>query len=255
MSQQQSEALQVQGDRVVLGNWSGDLEELIAKNAELREMLREGRNGDARALMQTQAVEEQAALVMMDEDPEQVLSLTGMDERGRPGYLPAVVNKLPSETIASLVAPDDYKMVRFNTEMLQTMSAATFERTVDETLDPVNYHGNRTKVSWEWLEAVSTLPDHNKRAELLFKVDQSMLEDALLDKVDMIDMHATVGGMDDVGSISAFSLFSESGQAVMLPPINDPEVREIIGSLHQAAPELLAKVIRAAWERAEELGQ
>ena len=254
MAQQKSEALEVQGDRVVLGEWSGDLGELIAKNAELREMLREGRNGDARELMQTQSVEEQAALVMMDEEPEQVLSLTGMDERGRPGYLPAVVDKLPSETIAGLVAPDDYKMVRFNTEMLQTMSAETFERTVDETLDPVNYHGNRTKVSWEWLEAVSALPDHNKRAELLFKVDASMLEDALLDKVDAVDMLAKVDA-GSFGAVSGYRLLSESGQAVMLPPINDPEVAEVLRSLHQAAPELLAKVIRAAWERAEELGK
>ena len=43
MSQHENDALQVQGDRVVLGEWSGDLEELIAKNVELRQMLREGR--------------------------------------------------------------------------------------------------------------------------------------------------------------------------------------------------------------------
>ena len=36
----------------------------------------------------------------------------------------------------------------------------------------------------------------------------------------------------------------------MLPPISDPEVAEVIYALHQAAPELLAKVLRAAWERA-----
>lgn len=76
-----------------------------------------------------------------------------------------------------------------------------------------------------------------------------MLEDALLDKVDSIDMMARV---DPVGSgaVSGFRLLSESGQALLLPPINDPEVREVIRALHEAAPELLAKVIRAAWERA-----
>ncbi len=247
MSQHENDALQVQGDRVVLGEWSGDLEELIAKNVELRQMLREGCADEARALLKAQVVEEQAALVAIDENPEEVLSLTGMDDKGRPGYLPAVVDKLPSEIIAELVAPSEYKLARFNTALLQTMSAESFARAVEDTLDPVYYHGNRTKVSWEWLEAVAALDDHNKRAALLFKVDQSLLEEAFLDKVDSIDMHAQVGIEKPV---SAFRLLSESGQAVMLPPISDPEVREVIYSLHQAAPELLAKVLRAAWERA-----
>ena len=247
MSQHENDALQVQGDRVVLGEWSGDLEELIAKNVELRQMLREGCADEARALLKAQVVEEQAALVAIDENPEEVLSLTGMDDKGRPGYLPAVVDKLPSEIIAELVAPSEYKLARFNTALLQTMSAESFARAVEDTLDPVYYHGNRTKVSWEWLEAVAALDDHNKRAALLFKVDQSLLEEAFLDKVDSIDMHAQVG----IGKpVSAFRLLSESGQAVMLPPISDPEVREVIYALHQAAPELLAKVLRAAWERA-----
>ena len=244
MSQHENDALQVQGDRVVLGEWSGDLEELIAKNVELRQMLREGRADEARALLKTQAVEEQAALVAIDENPEEVLSLTGMDAKGRPGYLPAVVDKLPSEIIAELVAPSEHKLARFNTALLQTMSAESFARAVEDTLDPVYYHGNRTKVSWEWLEAVAALDDHSKRAALLYKVDQGLLEDAFLDKVDSIDMHAQVGGLPDWGTVSAFSLLSESGQAVMLPPINDPEIREVIGSLHQAAPELLAGAAR-----------
>lgn len=250
MSQHENAALQVQGDRVVLGEWSGDLEELIAKNVELRQMLREGCADEARALLKKQAVEEQAALVAIDENPEEMLSLTGMDAQGRPGYLPAVVDKLPSEIIAELVAPGEYKLARFNTALLQTMSAESFARAVEDTLDPVYYHGNRTKVSWEWLEAVAALDDHNKRAALLYKVDQSLLEDAFLDKVDGIDMHAQVSALEDVGTVSAFSLLSESGQAVMLPPINDPAIREVIYALHQAAPELLAKVLRAAWERA-----
>ena len=248
MSQHENDALQVQGGRVVLGEWSGDLEELIAKNVALRQMLREGCADEARALLKAQAVEEQAALVAIDENPEEVLSLTGMDAQGRPGYLPAVVDKLPSEIIAELVASGEYKLARFNTALLQTMSAESFARAVEDALDPIYYHGNRTKVSWEWLEAVAALDDHNKRAALLFKVDQSLLEEAFLDKVDSIDMHAEVGIEKPV---SAFRLLSESGQAVMLPPINDPEVAEVIHALHQAAPELLAKVLRAAWERAD----
>ncbi len=250
MSQRESDALQVQGDRVVLGEWSGDLEALIAKNVELRQMLGKGRTAEARALLRALAVEEQAALVAIDENPEEVLSLTGMDAQGRPGYLPTVVDKLPSAIIAELVAPSEYKLARFNTALLQTMSAESFARAVEDALDPVYYHGNRTKVSWEWLEAVAALDEPNKRAALLYKVDQSLLEDAFLDKVDSIDMHAQVGRLEDIGSVSSFSLLSESGQAVMLPPINDPEIREVIYALHQAAPELLAKVLRAAWERA-----
>lgn len=247
MSEHEHNALQVQGDRVVLGEWSGDLEELIAKNVALRQMLREGRADEAHALLKAQVVEEQAALVAIDENPEEVLSLTGMDAKGRPGYLPAVVDKLPSEIIAELVAPSEYKLARFNTALLQTMSAEVFARAVEDALDPIYYHGNRTKVSWEWLEAVAALDDHNQRAALLYKVDQSLLEEAFLDKVDGIDMHAQVG----IGKpVSAFRLLSESGQAVMLPPISDPEVAEVIHALHQAAPELLAAVLRAAWERA-----
>ena len=249
MSQHEHNALQVQGDRVVLGEWSGDLEELIAKNVALRQMLREGRADEAHALLKAQVVEEQAALVAIDENPEEVLSLTGMDAKGRLGYLPAVVDKLPSEIIAELVAPSEYKLARFNTALLQTMSAESFARAVEDALDPIYYHGNRTQVSWEWLKAVAALDDHNKRAALLYKVDQSLLEEAFLDKVDGIDMHAQVGIEKPV---SAFRLLSESGQAVVLPPIGDPEIAEVIHALHQAAPELLAAVLRAAWERASQ---
>lgn len=247
MSEHEHNALQVQGDRVVLGEWSGDLEALIAKNVALRQLLREGRTDEAQALLKAQAVEEQAALVAIDEKPEEVLSLTGMDAKGRPGYLPAVVDKLPSEIIAALVAPSEYELARFNTALLQTMSAESFARAVEDALDPVYYHGNRTKVSWEWLQAVAALADHNQRAALLYKVDQSLLEEAFLDKVAGLDLHAQVGIEKPV---SAFRLLSESGQAVMLPPIDDPEVAEVLYALHQAAPELLAAVLRAAWERA-----
>ena len=247
-SPEESQALQVQGDRVVMGEWSGDLSELIEKSQELRELMRDARHGDACALVQRQSVEEQAALVAIDEDPEEVLSLTGMDQKGRPGYLPAVVDRLPSEILASLIRPHDAKLVPFNTEILRNMSAETFERTVDDTLDPVYYHGNRGKVSWEWLEALAALPDHNKAAELLFRVDQSVLEDALLERVDHIDMNATVsaGG----ATVTAFRVFSEAGSGIMLPPMTDPETAEIVRSLHAAAPDLLARVIRNAWERA-----
>jgi hypothetical protein len=249
MTQEKSHALQVQGDRVVLGEWSGNLEELIATDLELRRMLREGLRAEARALVQAQSPEEQVALVAMDENPEEVLSLTGMDDKGRPGYSPAVVDKLPAEVVAEVLVPRNAKLVRFNTEVLQKMSGEAFDRVVQETLDPVYYQANRTKVAWEWLEAVAALEDYNKTAELLFQVEQSALEDALMDKVDAFDMHALIDA-DSFGPISAFRLFSESGQALMLPPITDPEVAEVIHALHRAAPELLARVVRNAWERA-----
>ena len=244
----QSNSLQVQGNRVVLGEWSGDLTELIAEDVELREMLRSARYGEARALVQTQSAEEQAALVTIDENPEEVLSLTGMDERGKPGYRPEVVEKLPADIVAEVLVPRNSKLVRFNAEILRQMSPEAFDRVVGETLDQVYYHGNRAQVSWEWLEAVAALKDDNKIAELLFEVDQTVLEDALIQRMDAFDMHATFAAGDSV--IWAFSALAESGRGVMLPPITDPEVAEVVHALHGAAAELMAKVICNAWERA-----
>ena len=40
-------SVQVHGDRVLLGDWSGDLMELIGKSQEVRELMRDGRRGDA----------------------------------------------------------------------------------------------------------------------------------------------------------------------------------------------------------------
>ena len=52
------------------------------------------------------------------------------------------------------------------------------------------------------------------------------------------------------GGVSAFRTVSESGGGLMLPPMDAPEKEEVIHALHAAAPELLARVIRNAWERA-----
>ena len=51
-------------------------------------------------------------------------------------------------------------------------------------------------------------------------------------------------------TVSAFRVFSEAGSGIMLPPMTDPETAEIVRGLHAAAPDLLARVIRNAWERA-----
>ena len=240
--------LHVQGDRVVVGDWSTDLEALVETSAEVRGLMREKRFAEAQALVRARCVEEQAALVAVDEDPEELLSLTAMDDRGRPGYLPAVVDRLPSETIAGLVAPKNLKHSRFNLELLRVMSPATLGRTVDETLDPVYYHGDRSRVSWEWLSAITALEDVNRIAELLYRVDESALEDAFLERIDNFDMNAVVGSRGV--AVSAFKLLSESSASVELPPVHDPETRGIAQAIHQAAPDLLKRVLRAAWERA-----
>ena len=167
----QAEVLQVQEDRMVVGEWSGDLMELAARSADLRGMLRSGRRHEARALVQTRSAAEQAALVALDENPEEVLALTGMDENGKPGYKSAVVEVLPTEVLTDLIVPRSARHGRFNAEVIQAMSPGAFARTVEDTLDPVYHQELRTRVSWEWLEAVAALQDHHKAAELLRQVD------------------------------------------------------------------------------------
>lgn len=241
-------ALAVRGDRVVLGEWSGDLDELIARSVQLRGLLTEGRLAEARALVQGREAGEQAALVAMDEDPEEVLSLTGMDDTGRPAYAPDVIDWLPTDTVTAVLVPRRAHWTRFNAELMRRISPGAFSRVVDETLDPVHYHGHRGRISWEWLEAVAALDDPVKAAELLFRVDPSVLAEALMDRLDHLAIQGDISA-GSMGSIAVFRLFSDSGRAVALPPIEDPEVAEVIHALHQAAPELLARAVREAWER------
>ena len=61
-------------------------------------------------------------------------------------------------------------------------------------------------------------------------------------------MLAVVGG--PYARISAFKVLSESAAGTLLPPIDDPETRQITQILHEATPDLLKQVLRAAWERA-----
>ncbi len=246
MAQQQDgqeAVLAVRGDRVEVGDWSADLSQVIATDVELRGMLREGRTVEARALMHARCDEEQAALVAIDSNPEEVLSLTAMDEAGRPGYEPRVVDRLPTAVLTELIAPADTRLVRFNAEVLARMSPGTFTRTVDDTLDPIYHHSHRSQVSWEWLSAVAALDDVNKIAQLLWDVGPSLLEDALLERVDDFGMNDTSLG------IPGFRTVSESGGGLMLPPIKDGMDSDVLATLHAAAPELLADAIRTAWER------
>ena len=77
--------IEVREDRLVIGAWSTGFMELAAQSSQIRDLLREGKKEDARALVKALTVEAQAALVVLDEDPETVLSITGMDEDGNPG--------------------------------------------------------------------------------------------------------------------------------------------------------------------------
>ena len=243
------ETVQVKDNRVVVGGWSGDLLDLAAKSGELRGLLREGKRREAQALMQAQTTQEQAALVLLDENPEEVLGLTGMDEQGRPHYKSAVVEVLPSDLLTNLVAQPGAKLGRYNAEIVRAMSAEAFERTVDDSLDPIDFQADRTQVSWEWMQAVADLHDPRKAADLLYKIDPQVLEDAIFDRLEHLGLNDVIASRGV--QISVFRLFSESGGGFMLPPIEDAETAEVVEALHATAPELLAQVVRKAWERAE----
>lgn len=236
------------GDRVEVGQWSADLVALASTSAHLRQLLRDGDHTEAAALMKARCAQEQAALVAIDENPEELLSLTDMNKNGKPGYLAAVVNRLPSETVASMVAPEDARHTRFNTQILRVMSAPALSRTVDETLGPVDYHEYRSQVSWEWLEAISSLQDVNRIAEILAGLEESVLEDAFLERIDYFDMNAVVGAGGV--SVTAFRGLAESAAGSFLPPIRDDVTRHVTGALFGAAPDLIKRVLRSAWERA-----
>ncbi|MBI2501914.1 MAG: hypothetical protein HYW07_01610 [Candidatus Latescibacteria bacterium] len=248
----QGTALQVQEGQVVIGSWTEDLMQVVAQSAQLRGLLRAGRTEEARAFLQARRAEEQAALVAFDVNPEEVLALTGMDAQGKPGYQTAVVDLLPTEILTSLIAPR-LEEERFNVEVLRALSPDAFARTVEETLDPVYQQELRTQVSWEWLEAVAELVDPGKAAALLRQVDPEMLEDAILDRLEALDLNALFSA--NGATVYVFQLFSESGGGLALPLIDDPEADPetvaVIQALYEAAPDLLAAVVRKAWERAE----
>ena len=243
----QGTALQVQGGQVVIGSWSKDLMQVVAQSAQLRAMLREGKREEARAFLQARRAEEQAALVAFDIYPEEVLSLTGMDVQGKPAYQTAVVDLLPTEILTSLIAPSLEE--RFNVEVLRALSPAAFARTVEETLDPVYQQELRIQVSWEWLEAVAELADPSKAAALLREADPALLEEAILDRLDQLDLGAVAGGTD-AGSVSRFQVFAE-GLTGGRPGdyIEDVETAAVLDALYEAAPDLLSQLVRGAARR------
>jgi hypothetical protein len=223
--------------------------QLLASSAEIRGLIRGGRHQEARALLCARSLEEQAVLVSLDEEPEEVLSLTAMDDRGQPSYRSAVVDRLPTETLADMLVPSTARHLRFNLDVLRAMSPKAFARAVDETLEPVLYSTRRTEVCWEWLEAVAALADPQRTAELLDRLDVDIIEDAFLERIGAFDLHAVVG-MPGSAGVSAFRLLSESGVGMRLPPILNDATKAVAQAIQQAAPELLHRVLRTAWERA-----
>ena len=240
--------IEVREDRLVIGAWSTGFMELAAQSSQVRDLLREGKKEDARALVQTMTVEAQAALVVLDEDPETVLSITGMDEDGNPGYSTDVVAHLPTEMLTGLI---DYDPERegFNAHLIRAMTPGTFQRTVEDTLEPMDSAEARSKVSFEWLRALSTLGDANKCAELLNSVDPELLEEALIPHVKGMRMNDVVGAAG--ASVYRHQLFSE-GAAVGEKPstiVEDPIVGGVLDALYDADADLMRTVIRGAWER------
>ena len=244
-----AEVLQVRENRMVVGEWSEEVMELAGSSAAVRGLLRSGRFQEARALVQTRSAAEQAALVALDENPEEVLALTGMDASGKPAYRPDVVEVLPTEVLTDLIVPRSAKLGRFNTEVIRAMSPTAFARTVEESLDPVYHPELRTRVAWEWLEAVAALQDHHKAAELLRKVDPEALEEAIMNRLDAMDLGA-IAASTEVAAVTRFQVFLE-GLTGGRPGeyVDDPETAEVLDSLYEAAPELLADMVRRAVKR------
>jgi hypothetical protein len=245
--------LEVQEDRLVVGAWSGGFMEVAEQSGQMRALLREGKREEAQALVQALPIEAQAALVVVDEDPEEALSITGMDGKGNPGYHTQVVSLLPTELLTGLIAYDGEEK-RFNTRLIQAMTPGAFSRTVAETLDPVDNAEARAAVTWEWLEALAELRDANKRAELLRSVEPELLEEALTTRIHHFNLNKTITSVEIDGvnwGVDMFRVFSEDSAVGPLPSkfIEDEKVGEVMDSLYEAAPDVMSAMVRGAWER------
>lgn len=240
--------LRVEESRVVVGGWSKGIMELAAEDATFRRLMRAGHAQEARALVRSLPVEGQAALVVLDENPEEVLSLTAMSEPGVPAYSPGVVDLLPSEMLARLIAYRTDEEA-FNVRLMRAMTPQTFRRTVEDVLDLVDDPGRRVQVSWEWLRALAALDDAEHRAALVRSVDPAVLEEALLDRLKHLDMHAVISSGES--SIYFFRLFSEEAAEGVRPSmfVEDLETGLVLDAVFEAAPEVLRDIVRGAWER------
>ena len=243
-----SEAVRVQGSLVRSGDWAKSLSELSADSRQLQRLLAGERFDEARALLRSRSAEVQAALVSIDADPEQVLALTASDRRGLPAYSREVVDRLPSELLARLAAPGA-RHSRYNPEILRAMSPQVFDRAVRDVLDPIDNPDLRTRVAWEWLEAVAAIGDPNQAAALLRGVDPAALEDAVMDRLTDLDLGGTLPGTE-VAAVSRYQALTE-GFAGDRPGeyVADPATAEVLDALWEAAPELLAPAVVNATRR------
>ena len=109
----------------------------------------------------------------------------------------------------------------------------------------------RTRVSWEWLKALATLQEFDRRAALLRAVDPSLLEDALLNRIDDLNLNEIVGPL--VFQVYRFRLFSTEGLGGTRPSafIDDPETGIVSMRSTRPRPPCLSRIIRGAWERSE----
>lgn len=171
-----------------------------------------------------------------------------MGADGKPAYRADVIDLLPAELLTDVIATDPEEK-RFNTQLMRSMSPEAFGRTLAETLALVDNAANRSQVAWEWLVALAEMGDANQAARLLSGADPALLEEAILDHLEALDLHGLVPA-GDFGTVSRFRLFSvKAGAGVSLAEhIEDPEVKAVIGALSEAAPALLRYIVRAAWE-------
>ncbi len=229
---------------VRLGAWSSDLVEVADTTSKVRSLVVSGKHADARSLVQAMSDDAQAALVTLDEDPEQMLSLTATGEDGRPAYRTEVLTLLPTETIATMVAVRPDERV-YNTSLIKAMTPQTFRRIVEETLSPVDDQKVRGRVSWQWLEAVAGIDDPNHAAALLRGADPELLEDALVDRLSRQDLNKVMGG------VPVFRFLSSDGAGAVRPSrfVGDGRLGDVLDALYDAAPDVMRLVMRRAWER------
>jgi hypothetical protein len=239
--------VEVTGGLIRKGDWSTNLMALTGKSGEIESLMNRGERKEAGALVQAMPLEAQAAIVALDRNPEQMLSLTGMDQDGKPNYSRAVVSLLPTETIAGLVSVRPDERV-YNTALMKAMSPETFRRAVEETLNPIDDQRLRGKVSWEWMEAVASIEDPNRAAELLRGCDMELLEDALINRMKGREMNKVMAG------ISVFRFFSADAAGAVQPSrfVGGGNFGDVLDALFDAAPDLIRMVIRNAWERSLE---
>ena len=224
-----------------VGERSWKLSELIPKTDEIRDLIRAGQSESARQLMQDRSTEEQAVLVALSEDPEEMLSLTGPGG----GYSQQVVNLLPSEVLTNLIVPDtDY--LRYNIELIKALSPTKFQGLISETLDPMDYQDDRRQVSWEWLEVLAELDDVDKRGELLRAVEIQVLAEALRDVVHLFRFDDILHFRRLTDTRQPYYLFERPGDY-----LEDLKVAAVLDALHDAAPEVVAEMISDAWKDLE----